>query len=143
MRHSYAGLVACAVLAACAQGQGQVSAPALQALAAAPKMAPISDAEPEVTRQVSAFLGRVGQGLFTTEQLTDNLRDALTTAQMQAMSRTLAPCRTAPALELLRRTTKGEDRQYVYRVPCGGNALLVEIDFNKGAKINKLLVRPE
>ena len=141
MQHFYAGLVACAALAACTTAQPPV--PAVAALATAPKMAPINDAEPQVTQQVSAFLGRVGQGLFTTEQLTDNLREALTTAQMQAMSRTLAPCRTAPALELLRRTTKGEDRQYVYRVPCGGNALLVEIDFNKGAKINKLLVRPE
>ena len=135
MRHVIAGLMACAGLAACAQAQPPVPA--------APKLAAIADVEPDVTQQVSAFLGNAGQGIFATEQLTDNARDAMTTAQMRATSALLAPCGNKPALELLARTTKGEDRQYRYRAPCGGKALLVEIDFNKAAKINRLVVTPE
>ena len=129
--------MACVGLAACAQAQPPVPVPA------APEMAAIADVEPDVTRQVSAFLGNAGQGMFATEQLTDNAREAMTIAQMRATSALLAPCGTKPALELLARTTKGEDRQYRYRAPCGGKALLVEIDFNKGAKINRLEVTPE
>ncbi len=145
MRHFYAGLVACAAIAACAQPKAPaVAVAAVQAApAAVPKVVAIPDAEPDVTRQVAAFLGSAGQGMFVTAQLTDNLREAMTSEQMRETGRLLAPCGTKPALELLRRTTKGEDRQYLYRAPCGGKALLVEIDFNKGAKINKLEVQPE
>ena len=135
MRHVVAGLMACAALAACAQAQPP--------LPAAPKLAAIADAEPDVTQQVSAFLGNAGQGMFATEQLSDNGRAAMTAEKMRATSALLAPCGIRPALELLARTTKGEDRQYQYRAPCGGKALLVEIDFNKGAKINRLVVEPE
>ncbi|WP_426107532.1 hypothetical protein [Massilia sp. TSP1-1-2] len=140
MRPIYAGLMACLAclaLAACAQARAPAPAPAMQALAA------IEDAEPDVAQQVSTFLGRAGHGVLATEQMTGNARAAMSGAQLQATSAMLAPCGPAPALELLRRTTKGEDRQYVYRVPCKGHALLVDIDFNKGAKINKLVVRPE
>ena len=107
------------------------------------KVPAIADAEPDVTQQVSAFLGNAGQGRFATGQLSDNGRAAMTSAKMREASALLAPCGTSPALELLARTTKGEDRQYRYRAPCGGKALLVEIDFNKGAKINRLVVTPE
>ena len=147
MRRFYAGVLACASLAACAQAQRLVPASQMNVsapqLAAPPKRAPIVDAEPDVTQQVSAFLGHTGQGMFPTEQLTDKARAAMTSAQTHTTSAALAPCGTLPALELLSRTTKGEDRQYVYRLPCGGHALLVDIDFNKGAKINRLAVRPE
>jgi hypothetical protein len=134
MRHLFAGLLACASLAACAQAEppGKVVA-----------MAPIADSEPDVAQQVSELLGRVGQGTIAPEQFTDNARAALTAADMQAMIVALRPCGAAPALELLRRTTKGEDRQYLYRVPCGGNAQLVEIIFSKGARVNRLVVKPE
>ncbi len=143
MRHFYAGLMACTLLGACAHTQLPAVAAMPAAIESAPKAAAIADAEPDVTKQVSAFLGSAGQGMFGTEKLTDNARTAMTVDQMRETSRMLAPCGTAPALELLARTTKGEDRQYQYRAPCGGNALLVDIDFNKGAKINKLEVRPE
>ena len=138
MRHVIAGLMACAGLAACAQAQ-----PPAPAAPAAPKAVAIADVEPDVTQQVSALLGRVGQGAPMLDQLTDNARAALAGPQLQAMGAALRPCGTAPALELLRRSTKGEDRQYVYRVACGGTALLVDIDFNKAAKINRLVVRRE
>ncbi|MEJ7807241.1 MAG: hypothetical protein WKG03_15115, partial [Telluria sp.] len=92
----------------------------------------------EPVRWVSA-----GQGTFATAQLTENARLALSTAQLREMGALLAPCGKAPALELLRRTTKGEERQYQYRAPCAGKALLVEIDFGKGARINRLTVRPQ
>lgn len=142
MRHLYAGLMACAALGACAQAPLPTVVPAVKPAEAA-KVAAIPDAEPEVTQQVSRLLGRAGQGLFTTEQLTDSARTVLTIDQMRTISGTLAPCGTTPALELLRRTTRGEDREYVYRAPCGGNALLVAIDFNKAGKINKLEVQLE
>jgi hypothetical protein len=134
MRHVFAGLLACASLAACAQAEPPAKAGA---------MAPIADAEPDVAQQVSEILGRIGQGTIAPDQLTENARAALSAADMQAMIVALRPCGAAPALELLRRTTKGEDRQYLYRVPCGGNAQLVEIVFGKGARVNRLLVKPE
>lgn len=138
MRHCFTGWVVCATLCACAQ-----AGPPTAAALAVPAVQAIADAEPDVTQQVSALLGRVGQGAPMLDQLTDNARAALAGPQLQAMGAALRPCGTAPALELLRRSTKGEDRQYVYRVPCGGTALLVDIDFNKAAKINRLVVRRE
>ena len=140
MRRYFAGLMACTALGACAQ----TTAPAHQGgTPAAPALAAIVDAEPDVTRQVGELLGRAGQGALAPDQLTDNARAAMSAASMQAMMVALRPCGATPALELLRRTTKGEDRQYVYRVPCGGDPQVVEIDFNKGAKVNRLTVRRE
>lgn len=132
VRTIVAGVLAWAMLGGCAQ--------------AAPKqvaMAPIADTEPDVTQQVSAVLGSIAQGSFEPGRLTDNARAATTAQQMQAMAAALRPCGTTPALELLQRTTKGEDRQYVYRAPCGGSAQIVEINFSKGARIHKLVVRAE
>ena len=140
MRRFFAGLVACTALGACAQ----TSSPEPREVTLAPQaQLAIDDTEPDVTRQVSAILGEIGQGKFSPDQLTENARAAMPAARMQALMAALRPCGAAPALELLRRTTKGEDRQYAYRAPCGGDPRLVEIDFNKGAKINRLSVRPE
>jgi hypothetical protein len=130
-------LTACSLLLACAQAQQ----PPVPKTAAA--MPAIADAEPDVAQQVSALLGRLGQGTFSQEQLTDNARTALPAGTMQAMAATLRACGALPAVELLRRTTKGEDRQYLYRLPCAGHPQLVEIDFNKGAKVNRLVLWPE
>jgi hypothetical protein len=134
MRKILVGWITCACLTACAQAEPP---------ARVVPQAAIADAEPDVAQQVSAMLGRIGQGTIAAAEMTDNARAALSAAQMQALIAALRPCGPAPALELLRRTTKGEDRQYLYRLPCGGTAQLVEIDFNKGAKINRLVVQPE
>jgi hypothetical protein len=139
MRHLWVHMIACAALSACAQAEP----PAASGQAPAAPMAAIEDAEPDVTRQVSEILGSVGQGTLAPERLTDNARAALPASAMQTMMAALRPCGALPALELLRRTTKGEDRQYVYRVLCGGKAQVAEIDFNKGARINRLSVRAE
>ncbi len=145
MRNVYAGVIACAALCACAQAEPppKVGATPSAQRQGAPALPAIVDAEPDVTREVSEMLGRVAGGTFAQDRLTDNARAALSAAAMQSMRAALKPCGAAPALELLRRTTKGEDRQYLYRAPCAGNALLIEIDFNKGAKINRLVVRPQ
>ena len=138
MRQLCAGLTACSLLLACAQAQ---QPPEPKAQAAAPMQAS-EDTEPDVALQVSALLGRVGQGTFSQEQLTDNARTTLPGEAMQTMSVALRPCGAMPTVELLRRTTKGEDRQYLYRLPCAGHPQLVEIDFGKGAKVSRLVVRP-
>ena len=145
MRHNSMGWMVCATLAACAQAEPPAPVTALPVVmtARAPAMPAIDDAEPDVARQVSEMLGRIGQGTVAQDQLTDNARAALTAESMQAMGAALRPCGAAPALELLRRTTKGEDRQYLYRVKCGTTPQLVEIDFNKGARVNRLIVRAE
>ena len=128
MSKTCAGLLLCATLCACAQAQPPV-----------PKAPVIEDSEPDVSAQVSLVLGQAGMGTLAPDQLTDNARAALSAPTLAA----LRPCGSAPAVELLRRSTKGEDRQYRYRLPCMGKPLLVEIDFGKGARISKLIVRPE
>ena len=148
MRHNSMGWLLCATLAACAQAEPPAPVTALPVVMTArapamPAMPAIDDAEPDVTRQVSEMLGRIGQGTVAQDQFTDNARAALTAEPMQAMIAALRPCGAAPVLELLRRTTKGEDRQYLYRVKCGTTPQLVEIDFNKGARVNRLIVRAE
>lgn len=103
----------------------------------------IPDAEPEVTAQVAALLGNVANNTLAPEALTDTLRAALPEARLKEMGAALRRCGNAPALELLQRTTKGEDRQYVYRAPCAASALVIAIDFNKGARVNRLEVRAQ
>ena len=123
-----AAWIICAVLSACAQAQPP-----------APKAPAIEDSEPDVSQQVSALLGQAGTGTLAPDQLTDNARTALSADALSA----LRPCGAAPGVELLQRSTKGEVRQYLYRLPCQGKPLLVEIDFGKGARISRLTVRPE
>jgi hypothetical protein len=128
MHRIHAGWIFCAVLSACAQAQPPL-----------PKAPAIADSEPDVSEQVRAALGQAGMGTLAPDQLTDNARAALSAGTVSA----LRPCGAAPAVELLRRSTKGEVRQYLYRLPCHGTPLLVEIDFGKGARISRLNVRPE
>ena len=123
-------LTAAALLAGCAQAQ-----------APAPKAIP--DAEPEVTAQVSALLLQMRQDALPREQLTDKAQNALDVAAKQQMRTALQPCTTPPTMELLARTTKGEDRNYLYRALCASTPLLVEINFNKAARVDRLVVRPE
>jgi hypothetical protein len=130
MQNAYIVLAAAIWISGCAQAEPR-----------GPKAIP--DVEPEVTVQVSQILTKVAEKQLAPDQLTDNLRAALGAPEQQQMAGALQPCTPNMALELLQRTTKGEDRQYLYRLPCGGKPLLVQIDFNKGARINRLSVRPE
>lgn len=130
MRNIQMAVMAAVMLAACAQAQP-------------PVRAAIADAEPDVTAQVQSILAAVKGGALAPDTLTENARSSMPPMRMQQMAAALQPCGATPALELLDRQTKGEDRMYVYRAPCGGKPLIVEIDFNKGARVNRLLVRPQ
>ena len=121
-------LTATALLSGCAQAQ-------------APKA--IADAEPDVTAQVGALLAQLRQNTLPREQLSDKAQAALNPGALQQMQAALQPCATPLALELLARTTKGEDRNYLYRALCSNAPLLVEINFNKAAKVDRLVVQPE
>lgn len=112
-----------------------------QAQVAAPKA--IADAEPDVTTQVGALLAQLRQDGLPRDRLTDKAHAALTVPALQQMRAALLPCSTPPALELLARTTKGEDRNYLYRALCSSTPLLVEINFNKAARVDRLVVRPD
>lgn len=129
-------LLAClpaALLLGCAQA----------AIAPASTMqAGIEDTEPAVTRQVGALLERMARGDLPREQLTERASSELDADAAAAMAARLRPCPQPIGLTLLERKTKGEDRQYQYRASCGAQAWQVEIDFNKAARINKLVVRP-
>lgn len=120
-------VLATALLASCAQAR----APAPDAIA---------DAEPDVTRQLGALLAQLAASTPAREQLTDKAALALQPAQLAAALRN---CTMPPPLQLLARTTKGEDRNYLYRAACAGTPLLVEVSFNKAAKVDRLAVRPE
>lgn len=149
--HRYATvLIAMMSLSACAQAEpAPAHAPAQQAAAAAAvpadasaRPAAIDDTEPDVTRQVSAILEKVRAGLLAPDDMTENARTAYPASQLQRMARALRPCSKPPVLELLARTTKGEDRNYRYRALCP-TPLMVEIVFNKGGRISHLSVAPE
>lgn len=133
MRTSLMTMLATLLLSACAQAQPPVAL-------ARPA---IADMEPDVTRQVQALLAQAAQATLAPETLTDNARAAMLGPRMQDMRATLQSCGAITALELLERGTKGEDRLYVYRAPCAGKPLIVEIDFGKGARIHRLVVRPQ
>jgi hypothetical protein len=118
-------------IAACAQAQPQPGAGAA-----------IADSEPEVTQQVAAVLERVRAGMLAPEEMTDNARVAYPASQLRLMGDALRECSKPPTLELVSRTTKGEDRNYRYRALCPA-PLMVEIVFNKGGRINHLSVQRE
>ncbi|MFL6660177.1 MAG: hypothetical protein ACJ8GW_18980 [Massilia sp.] len=144
MRNFSTVLLATALLGGCVQAQSPSAVPAMApVMASAPRMAAISDSEPDVTAQVSNLLAQAGASALPREQLSSNAQNALDAPATAQMAAALRPCGTAPALELLSRTTKGEDRNYLYRAPCNGKPLLVEITFGKGARVNHLLVRQE
>lgn len=145
MRHFPTLLIAGALLCGCAQAEAPALAPAPKAMpaAAAAALQPIADAEPEVTQQVAAMLASVAAGALPADQFTDSARATLEAARVQPMRVALSACANPPRLALLSRTTKGEDRNYLYRALCGDIPLLVEVAFNKAARINRLVVRAE
>lgn len=146
--HRYATvLIAMMSLSACVQAEpAPAPAPAQQDAAvpaeASARPAAIDDTEPDVTQQVSAILEKVRAGLLAPDDMTENARTAYPASQLQRMARAMRPCSKPPVLELLARTTKGEDRNYRYRALCP-TPLMVEIVFNKGGRISHLSVQPE
>jgi hypothetical protein len=138
MQTACAALMTALLLCACACASAPPTAAAAAAAAAA-----IDDSEPDVTEQVAAILTRTAQGALGAEPLTENARSALPGARMDQLSTALRACGDLGKLALLERKTKGEERQYLYRAPCGGKPLRVEIYFGKGARISHLDVRPE
>ena len=132
-----------AILSGCARAQAPLARAASAAAAAPAAAAPaIADAEPDVTQQVGTVLAQLAQGVLPRAPMTDKASAALT-PQLAQMAAALRSCSDTPALELLSRTTKGEDRNYLYRAACHATPLLVEIVFAKGARINYLALRPE
>lgn len=132
-------LMLAALLSACAQAQPP-AAPA-PSPATAPARPALQDMEPDVTRQVQDLLADAAQARLAPDVLTERARSALAPARLQALGNSLKACGTLGPLELLDRQTKGEDRMYVYRAPCAGKPLLVEIDFGKGSRVSRLEVR--
>ena len=137
MRSVIFAICLCALLPGCTQ------ASATARLSAQGRASSIDDMEPEVTREVAEVLARLADGELPRERFTERANAELDAAAASALSARLRPCPRPIAPALLERTTKGEDRQYLYRVPCGQQGLLVEIIFNKAARINKLAVRPD
>ena len=145
MRHFTAIWIAAVLLSGCARAQAPSTMPLAAPVPASTSrpMAAIDDTEPDVTQQVALLLVQAGANALPQDRLTDNASAALGVAQMQQMSAALRQCGNRPALQLLARTTKGEDRNYLYRALCSTKPLLVEINFNKAARISHLAVRPE
>ncbi len=109
----------------------------------APVFKAIADTEPDVTRQVAALLGKLRDGALPAEQLTSKAQAALGAPALQQLAAALKPCSAPPALELLARSTKGEDRNYLYRTVCGDTPMHLEINFNKASRIDHLAIKPQ
>jgi hypothetical protein len=120
MRRIFILPLAGAVISACAGAQPQ-------------------DSEPQVTAELTEVLSRIATGESPRERFTE--RGAAMTLASGTAARQLHTC-PAPALRLLDRRVKGEDRQYLYRVDCGAETWQLEVDFNKAARINRLELRP-
>jgi hypothetical protein len=116
--------------------------PALASSQTAADRASIEDTEPDVTREVAAILDALAQGSLPRERLTERASGELGAPAVAGMRTALRGCAQPVRLTLLERKTKGEDRQYLYRAACAPQALLVEIDYNKAARVNRLVLRP-
>lgn len=103
----------------------------------------IPDAEPDVTAQLRATLLGFGDGSITPSGFTDKAAGILFPDQARAYGAALRACRTLTALELLERKVFGENREYLYRAPCQGRPLLVNVVFGKSGRIDRLTVAPE
>ncbi len=112
------------VLSSCAQAQE------------APR-ALIEDTEPAVTQALQGVLEQIADGTLPRAQLTERATLALE-AKATVLGAQLRRCPRPLALNLLARSTDGEDRRYQYRLACTGKALLLDAVYNKAARINRL-----
>jgi len=120
MRRVLTLTLTCALAAGCALPPAQAQRAAATVTAAAA----IEDVEPEVTKEVGAALARKGAEA-----------DAPEAALLRA-------CPTPLQLELLRRSTDGEERSYLYRVRCPA-PLLASATYGKNAAIKRLTLQAE
>lgn len=127
MRRVLSLTLTCALAAGCAlpAAQAQRAAATVESGAAAAAAAvPIEDVEPEVTKEVGAALARKGAEAGTAE------------------AALLRACPAPLQLELLRRSTDGEERSYLYRVRCPA-PLLASATYGKNAAIKRLTLQAE
>ncbi|MGO4377901.1 hypothetical protein AB4Z19_06505 [Pseudoduganella sp. RAF19] len=97
------------------------------------------DTEPQVTSEVTDIVARIAGGAAPQDRFTE--RGAAMTLASGTAARQLKGC-DAPSLRLLDRRVKGEDRQYLYRLNCGNAVWLLEVDYNKASRINRMELRP-
>ncbi|MES2739474.1 MAG: hypothetical protein V4754_00765 [Pseudomonadota bacterium] len=105
--------------------------------------APIADQEPDVTAQVSDILAQYVAGSLTPERYTERAGAALLPDQAAQTAARLRAFGELDKLELLARSTDGEDRLYRYRARYRQGGAVVDITFSKGGRIARLAVRPE
>ncbi len=116
----------------------------LQASAPAVRPAkPMPDEEPEVTRQVASLLAQLAQGQPEPARYTARAAAELLPGAAQTLTPRMRECGIPVTLELLARTVDGEDRHYRYRLRCAGPPLLLDIVYNKAARVNALRLAPE
>lgn len=139
-----AALPACATApAAPAASSAPQAAPAQASAPASRPAKPIPDEEPAVTRQVADLLAQLARGQPETARFTDSAAQRLLPTAAQMLTPRMRECGIPVTLELLARTVDGEDRHYRYRVRCPGQPLLLDIVYNKAARVNQLQLRPE
>ena len=144
---SFPLLLISTVLFGCAQATAPlvqtIESTAAPAASSTTRAGTIEDTEPDVTRQVASFLEQIARNEVMRSAMTERASEAMDARAIATLAAQLQPCPRPLELALMDRRTKGEDRLYLYRAACGVRSLLVEIDFNKAARINRVNVRPE
>ncbi|UTY59397.1 hypothetical protein [Massilia sp. erpn] len=133
-----------ATLPACGVAREQATAAqAAPALASARPAKPIPDEEPAVTQEVAELLGQLADGRPQRNRFTEKAAASVLAEADQNLAPRLRECGIPVTLELLARTVDGEDRQYRYRLRCRAQPLLLDIVYNKAARVNRLQLLPE
>jgi hypothetical protein len=104
---------------------------------------PIPDLEPQVTRQLHTLLLQYADGNLEVQVFTEKALALLPAKLRRENGARLASYGPLTSLQLLSRSVYGEDRRYRYRALYSGATLLVEINFNKGGKLDYLQITPE
>ncbi len=126
---------------ACASACNAVAPIEATQTTAPPKAIP--DQEPEVTAQVTELLKQYASDGISADRLTTKASTALAQPEAQSRQAALRNWGTLSSLELLERKTFGEDRIYRYRARFGTRAALLDISFNKGGRVDTLVIKPE
>ncbi|MBB3119947.1 hypothetical protein [Pseudoduganella violacea] len=139
-----AAVLLAATLPACGMAREPATAvQAAPALASAAPAKPIPDEEPAVTQEVAALLGELAAGRPQGHRFTEKAATTVLADVDQNLAPRLRECGIPVTLELLARTVDGEDRQYRYRLRCRAQPLLLDIVYNKAARVNRLQLLAE
>ena len=103
----------------------------------------IPDQEPEVTAQVKELLKQYAAEGIGADRLTTKAGMALAQPEAKARQAALRDWGALSALELLERKTFGEDRLYRYRARFAARTALLDISFNKGGRVDTLVIASE